>query len=164
MTPSESQILMSLAIAVGVIALRARHMMRPRRLRPAALWVGPVLALAGGGVFLAVRPVPSIAHIAGMTIAFLLGCGLGVARARLERIAFDPETDRVTQSGTPFGILLLVGLLFLRSGVRLVAIDHPELGIDLNGATDFLLFFAIGLLGSYAVAVGVAVGRLRRAG
>jgi hypothetical protein len=164
MTPSESQILLPLAIAIVIIALRARHMMRPRRLRLKALWIGPLLALAGGGAFLAIRPVPSIAHIAGMTVAFLLGCGLGVARARLEKLALDPETNRVTQSGTPFGILLLIGLLILRSGVRLVAIDHPELGIDLNGATDVLLFFAIGLLASYAVAVGVAVGRLRRTG
>ena len=97
-------------------------------------------------------------------MSFLLGCGLGLARARLVKVAFDPETDMVTQRGTPFGILLLIGLLLLRSAVRMVAVDHPELGIDLNSATDLLLFFAFGLLGSYAAVLGVAVSRLRRAG
>jgi hypothetical protein len=164
MNPNEMQILLPVAVAVVVIALRAPRMMRPRRFRPAALWIGPALTLIGAAMLMSVRPVPSVGHMAGLAVAFLLGCGLGVARAKLVRIAFDAETDTITQRGTPFGLLLLVGLLVARSGLRLVAVDHPELGIDLNSATDLLLFFAFGLLGSYAAALAVAVGRLRRAG
>ena len=164
MNPSETQILLPMLVAIAVIALRAPRMMRPRRFRPAALWIGPALMVISAGMLLAVRPMPSAAHIVGIVVAFLLGCGLGVARAKLVRIAFNPETGMMTQRGTPFGILLLVGLLILRSGLRLVAVDHPELGIDLNSATDLLLFFAFGLLGSYAAALAVVVGRLRRAG
>jgi len=164
MNPSEMQILLPVAVAVVVIALRARSIMRPRRFRPATLWIGPALTLVGAAMLMSVRPVPSAGHIAGLAVAFALGCGLGLARAKLVRITFDAETGTVTQRGTPFGILLLVGLLVVRSGLRLVAIEHPELGIDLNGATDLLLFFAFGLLGSYAAALAVVVGRLRRAG
>jgi hypothetical protein len=164
MNPSEMQILMPVAIAVLVIALRAPRMMRPRRFRPAALWIGPALTLVGAALLMSARPMPSAGHIAGLALAFLLGCGLGVARAKLIRIAFDAQTGTITQRGTPFGVLLLVGLLIARSGLRLLAVDHPELGIDLNGATDLLLFFAFGLLGSYAAALAVVVGRLRRAG
>jgi len=164
MNPSEMQILLPVAIAVVIIALRAPRMMRPRRFRPAALWIGPALTLVGAGMLMAIRPMPSVGHIAALALAVLIGCGLGLARARLVKVAFDPETDTVTQRGTPFGILLLVGLLIARSGLRLLAVDHPELGIDLNSATDLLLFFAFGLLGSYAAALAVVVGRLRRAG
>jgi Protein of unknown function (DUF1453) len=164
MTPAEMQIVLPLLIAIPIILLRARQMMRPRRFRPMLLWVGPVLALAGAGALMAVRPVPSAGHIVGMTFAFLLGCPLGLARARLVKVAFDPQTDMMTQAGTPFGILLLVGLLLLRSGLRLVAVEYPELGIDLDSTTDLLVFFAFGLLASYALALGVAVVRLRRAG
>jgi hypothetical protein len=128
------------------------------------LWIGPALTLVGAAMLMSVRPVPTAVHMAGIAVAFVLGCGLGVARAKLVKIAFDPETNTMTQRGTPFGILLLAGLLIARSGLRLVAVDHPELGIDLNSATDLLLFFAFGLLGGYAAALGVAVGRLRRAG
>ena len=164
MNPSEMHILLPVAIAIVIIALRAPRMMRPRRFRPAALWIGPALVLGGAGMLMSVRPAPSAGHVAALAVAFLLGCGLGVARAKLVRITFDAETGLLTQRGTPFGILLLVGLLILRSGLRLVAVDHPELGIDLNNATDLLLFFAFGLVGSYAVVLGVAVSRLRRAG
>ncbi|HEX4505043.1 MAG TPA: hypothetical protein VH722_04870 [Alphaproteobacteria bacterium] len=164
MNPNEMQIVLPVAIAIVIIALRAPRMMRPRKFRPAALWIGPVLVLAGAAMLMSVRPAPSAGHIAGMAAAFLLGCGLGVARAKLVRITFDTETGMLTQRGTPFGILLLVGLLIARSGLRLVAVDRPELGIDLNSATDLLLFFAFGLVGSYAVALSVVVGRLRRAG
>jgi hypothetical protein len=164
MTPNEMQILVPMLIAVVLIAVRAPRMMRPRRFRPAALWIGPALTLTGAVMLMATRPAPSAAHIAGMALAFLLGCGLGLARAKLVRVAFDPTTDMVTQRGTPFSILLLALLLVTRSGLRLVAVDHPELGIDLNSTTDLLLFFAFGLLGSYAAALAVTVGRLRRAG
>jgi hypothetical protein len=164
MTPAEMQIAVPLLIAIPIILLRARQIMRPRRFRPMALWIGPALTLVGAAMLMAVRPAPSPGHIAAMAVAFLVGCGLGLARARLVKVEFEPETDMVTQRGTPFGILLLIGLLLLRSAVRMVAIDRPELGIDLNSATDLLLFFAFGLLGSYAAALGVVVGRLRRAG
>jgi hypothetical protein len=164
MNPNEMQILLPVVVAIAIIALRAPRMMRPRRFRPAALWIGPALTLVGAGMLMSVRPMPSVGHIAALALALLIGCGLGLTRAKLVRIAFDAETGTITQRGTPFGILLLVGLLIARSGLRLVAVDHPELGIDLNNATDLLLFFAFGLLGSYAAALAVMVGRLRRAG
>lgn len=164
MNPGEMQIVLPMLFAVAIIALRAPKMMQPRRFRPATLWIGPALMLVLSAMLLAVRPMPSPAHIVGIAVAFVAGCGLGFARAKLVRIAFDPETGMLTQRGTPFGILLLVGLLILRSGLRLLAVDRPDLGIDLNAATDLMLFFAFGLLGSYAAALAVAVGRLRRAG
>jgi len=164
MTPAEIQIVLPLLIAIPIILLQARRMMRPRRFRPITLWIGPALTAVGAGALMAVRPAPSPGHIAGMGVAFLLGCGLGLARAQSVEIAFDAEAGMMTQRGTPFGILILIGLLLLRSGLRLVAVDRPELGIDLNSATDLLVFFAFGLLASYAAALGVAVGRLRRAG
>jgi hypothetical protein len=57
--------------------------------------------------------------------------------------------------------MLLVGLLIVRSAIRLLAIEHPELGIDLGRAADILLFFALGLLTSYAGELYRAVGRAR---
>src|ERR1700748_3594757 len=115
MNPSEMQILLPVAIAIVIIALRAPRMMRPRRFRPAALWIGPAVVLAGAAMLMAGCPAAFPGHIAALAVAFLLGCGLGVARAKLVRITFDAETGLLTQRGTPFGILMLVGLLILRS-------------------------------------------------
>jgi hypothetical protein len=164
MNPSQTQILLPLLIAVLFITLNARRMMRPRRFKPVSLWIGPVLVLAGAAVFMATQPTPAATHIAGLAAAVALGGILGWARAKLVKIDFEPETDMVMQRGTPFGLLLLVGMIVLRSGVRFVAAQHPELGIDLAKATDILLFFAVGILCGYAGVLYFAVSRLRRAG
>ena len=164
MNPAEMQILLPVLIAIVFIGLNARRMMRPRRFRPAALWIGPILVLAGAVALMGTRPAPSASHIAGLTAALALGGVIGWARGKLVRVAVDTETGMVTQRGTPFGVLLLIGLIILRSGVRFVAMRHPELGIDLGKATDILLFFALGLVGSYAGVLYIAVSRVRRAG
>jgi hypothetical protein len=164
MNPAEMQILLPVLIAVVFIGLNARRMMRPRRFRPVALWISPILILAGAVALMGTRPTPSAAHIAGLTAALALGGVVGWVRGKLVRVGFDAETDMVTQRGTPFGMLFLIGLIVLRSGVRFVAMRHPELGIDLGKATDILLFFALGLVGSYAGVLYIAVSRARRAG
>ena len=164
MSPSQTQILLPLLIAVLFIALNARRMMRPRRFRPVSLWIGPILVLVGAAAFMATQPTPTPVHFAGLAVALFLGGVLGWARAKLVKIEFEPETDMVMQRGTPFGLLLLIGLIVLRSGVRFVAVQHPELGIDLAKATDILLFFAMGILCGYAGVLYLAVSRLRRAG
>ena len=162
MNPTQTQILLPLLIAVLFIALNARRMMRPRRLRPVSLWIGPVLILAGVAAVMGTQPAPSATHIAGLTAALAFGSALGWARAKLVRVDFEPETGMVTQRGTPFGLLLLIGLIALRSGVRFLAIQHPEFGIDLGKATDILLLFALGLVGGYAGVLYIAVSRARR--
>jgi hypothetical protein len=164
MNPAEMQILLPVLIAIIFIGLNARRMMRPRRFRPMTLWIGPVLVLVGVLALMGTQPAPSANHIAGLTAALALGGVVGWARGKLVRVDFDAETGMVTQRGTPFGVLFLIGLIVLRSGVRFVAMRHLELGIDLGKATDILLFFALGLVGSYAGVLYSAVSRVRRAG
>ncbi len=116
MNPGQTQILLPLLIAVLFIALNARRMMRPRRFRPVSLWIGPILVLAGAAAFMATQPTPTPVHFAGLAVALAFGGALGWARAKLVKIEFEPETDMVMQRGTPFGLLLLIGLIVLRSG------------------------------------------------
>ena len=62
----------------------------------------------------------------GLAAALILGAALGWLRARLVKVAFDPRTDMLTQQGTPYGLLLLLGLFAARTGVRVLAAQHPE--------------------------------------
>ncbi|MDB5396782.1 MAG: hypothetical protein JWM91_4288 [Rhodospirillales bacterium] len=163
MTPAETQLYLPLLIMVAAIALMGRRMMRPRRFRLAFVWIGPVLALAGAGAFFAIHPAPTPIHAAALAVITVLGAAFGWARARLIKVAYDPETNNMTRSGTPYGILLLVALILMRSGLRIVALQHPELGIDLTHAPDILLFFGVGIVSGYAVELHRAVGRVRRA-
>jgi hypothetical protein len=57
-------------------------------------------------------------------------------------------------------LIFLVILIVLRSALRIVATQHPELGIDLADATDILLFLALGLVVGYA---GILIQAYRRA-
>jgi hypothetical protein len=159
MTPSDTQLYLPLLITIAFIALMGRRMMRPRRFRLALVWIAPALGLAGAAAFFATHP----AHTAGLAVALLLGGGFGWARARLVKVDYDPVANAMTRSGTPFGMLLLVGLILLRSAIRIVALQYPELGIDLAHATDILLFFGLGIVSGYAVELHLAVGRVRRA-
>src|ERR1700676_982567 len=112
------QVLLPVLIAVVFIGLNARRMMRPRRFRPLALWISPILVLVGVVALMGTQRPPSAGHVAGLVVAVACGGVSGWARGKLVRIAFDAESGMVTQRGTPFGVLLLIGLIVLRSGVR----------------------------------------------
>jgi hypothetical protein len=156
------QLYLPLIIAIVVIALMSRRMMRPRRFRLAFVWIGPVMILAGATAFFASHRAPTPTHVAGLTLALLIGYALGWLRAKLVKVAFDPRTNIVTQRGTPYGLLLLVGLFVARAGVRVATVQHPEWGIDLAHATDILILFGLGIVSGYAVELYFAVGRARR--
>jgi hypothetical protein len=161
MTPGETQLYLPLLITILFIAVMGRRMMRPRRFRLIFVWIAPFFALAGACAFFAIHPAPSPIHAVGLAVATLLGAGIGWARAKLVKVAYDPETNITTRAGTPYGMVLLVGLILVRSVVRFVALQHPELGIDLDHATDILLFFGVGILSGYAAELHLAVGRVR---
>jgi hypothetical protein len=155
---------MPVIIVVVMVALMSRRMLRPRRVRIASLWVGPAITLAGIAAYMTMKPVaPTPLHGVALAAALLLGGAFGWVRARLIEITIDPATNSITQRGTPYGLLLIVGLVVLRSGVSFVALTHPEWGIDLKSATDVLLLFAFGILTGYAAELWLAVARARRA-
>jgi TRAP-type C4-dicarboxylate transport system permease small subunit len=111
---------------------------------------------------MAQQPPPTPAHGMGLALALIFGGAIGWVRAKLVRITFDHATGSAIQQGTPYGILLIVGLVVVRSGISFIAFNHPELGIDLKSATDILLLFAFGLLTGYATELWRVVGRVRR--
>jgi membrane protein CcdC involved in cytochrome C biogenesis len=162
MSPSDTQLYLPLVIALAFFVLMGRRMMRPRRFRVGSLLIGPIMTLVGIAAYFTTHTEPSIGHVAGLTAALVIGGVLGWGRAKLTRIEIDKETGILTQRGTPYGMLLLVGLLIVRSGIRIVDMKHPEYGIDLNRATDVLLFFALGIVTGYAGELCIAVRRARR--
>ena len=162
MTPQEIQLYLPLIIVGAMFALRWRRMIQPQRLRIGALWIGPALTLAGIAVLMAARPTPTFGHDLGLAAVALVGGAVGWTRAKLSKVEFDPDSEMLTLRGTPYGILFLLGLIAVRTGLRIASVEHPEWGINLNRATDFLLFFAFGLVLGYATEVYLAARRARR--
>jgi hypothetical protein len=160
----ELQLYLPLLVIGSMFALRWRRMIQPRRLRVATLWIGPTLTLVGIAALLAARPAPTFGHDLGLAAVALIGGAVGWTRARLSKVEFDADSETLTLRGTPYGILFLLGLIAARQGLRIVSVAHPELGIDLNRATDFLLFFAFGLVFGYAAEIYLASRRARQSG
>ncbi len=162
MTPQDLQLYFPVIVIVALIALRWRRMIRPRRLRLGILLAGPALILIGVAALLSTRPAPTPAHDIGLAATALIGGVVGWTRAKLSKVEFDPANNMLTLRGTPYGLLMLVALVVLRTGIRVATIKHPEWGIDLNKATDFLMFFALGVVSFYVGELFLEARRVRR--
>ena len=150
-----------LLMPLAVMAIFARRMLRTRRFRVATLWIAPILlaALLGFTLF---HQQPSPAQASELAGALFVGGAIGWFRARLTKIAIDSATGVITQRGTPYGLLLFAALFVMRSTARVYAMQHPELGIDVNRALAIFLGLAFGLVLGYASGVTVGVARARR--
>ncbi|HTJ63950.1 MAG TPA: hypothetical protein VL899_09075 [Alphaproteobacteria bacterium] len=162
MTPQEIQLYLPILIVAAMFALRWRQMIRPRKLRLVTLWMGPVAVLAGIALTMAGRPAPTVGHDLGLAVLAVAGSALGWTRAKLSKVEFDSENAMLTLRGTPYGILFLLALIAIRTGLRILSAKHPEWGINLTRATDFLLFFAFGLVLGYAAEVYRAARQVKR--
>jgi hypothetical protein len=95
-TPTEIGQYAPLLIAVIVIALMSRRMMRPRRFRAESMWIGPAIIAASAILIVASRPMPTPAHTVELVLALVAGLAAGWVRARLVKIEIDPATGSAT--------------------------------------------------------------------
>jgi len=133
-------------IILIVLAFRLRGMNRERPLRIERLWIVPALyCLVAGLTFWNAPPAGMAWAYCGA--ALLAGAALGWQRGRMMRISVDPETHEIRQKASPAAMLLILGLLVIRSGARNAeALGIPGVHIDVMVTTDVLIAFALGLL------------------
>jgi hypothetical protein len=143
---SSQAMLTSVVVWSLIIVVIVARNLRPRRLRVEQLWIWPaILLLVIAGYFYKVPP-KSLTDVAGLIIGFLIGAALGWWRGGFTRIEVDPATDTAMQQASPFGVLLIVALFAVRSGVRLaVAQSGPALPASVESVTGWLLALAVGL-------------------
>jgi hypothetical protein len=148
-------------IIAVVVGLRLRSMNRERPLNVATLWVIPAVYLLLVGWVLFALP-PSIGGWAVVAIGVAIGAVVGWHRAKLIRIQLDPETGRLRQRASPLAMLLVVGLIVLKLGMRALfgetAAAHPGSGAML--LTDAFIGFALGLLSATRVELYLRARRL----
>ncbi len=137
----------SLAAIIVVLAIILLRNSRSRRLRIERMWVRPVIFGALMATTLAAAPPPATLVAIGLLIAaFGVGAALGWQRGRFMHIEAHPETHELSSRASPFGMLLILGLVALRFGLRSVATDSPAAGIPATLATDALLVLAGGMM------------------
>lgn len=157
--------LIPIVIAMGLVILRNS---RARRLRIEALWISPVIIVvmiglalwgesqaAGAGGGLTLTPINVGLDLAGVVI----GAFLGWWRARFTNITIDPVTHDLTSRASPLGMMVIMGILILRTGVRTYA-TGGALGEWAGPVADALLVMSVGLVCAQRLEIYIRASRL----
>jgi hypothetical protein len=141
--------LIPIVIAMGLVILRNS---RARRLRIEAMWIAPaiIVALIGLALFgesartgLNLTPVSLGLDLAGVVI----GAGLGWWRARFTNITIDPATHELTSRASPIGLVVIMGILVIRTLIRTYAAQaNGPLGEWGPPIADALLLMSVGVV------------------
>lgn len=139
----------SFAVIALVLAFRWKRMSRPRPLKLERLWVLPTLYAALCVFLYAQHPPCGVAWVFCLAALFV-GALLGWQRGRMMRIAVDPDTHSLNQSGSPAALLFIVALVAARSGAR-IAVERSGWGLDPLVFTDVLMALALGLFAAMRI-------------
>jgi hypothetical protein len=138
-----------ITVAILAVVLWRRNS-RPRQLRIERLWIRPLLFALIVSATLAATPFPfDPLSLAVLTLALVLGGGLGWQRGRFMQIDVHPETHDVTSRVSPVGMIFILAVLALRLLLRGAALENRSaLGLPAAAITDGLIL----LLGAMIVA------------
>lgn len=159
--------LIPIVIAMGLVILRNS---RARRLRIEAMWLAPVIIVALIGLALwgeskasGAMGGPAFSPVSiGLDIAaVIVGALLGWWRARFTHITIDPATHELTSKASPIGMVVIMGILMLRTGVRAYAAQNASaLGEWAGPLTDALLVMSVGLVCAQRLELFLRASRL----
>ncbi len=146
------QILPFVIIAL-VIWRRWKGMSVARPLKPAQMWIVPVLYSVLVGFMLWAMP-PSIAGWEVFAGGAILGGIVGWQRARLMHLHIDETSGAIMLRQSPAGLAVIVGIFLLRrlfmpqqAAGQVAHGAHPALPL----LTDGLLGFALGMIVGYRI-------------
>ncbi|MES2989677.1 MAG: CcdC protein domain-containing protein [Pseudomonadota bacterium] len=143
-----------------VLFFRLRSMSRERPLKIERLWIVPALYCVIAGITFWNLPPHGMVWLY-CAIALAIGAAIGWQRGKMMRITVDPETHEISQKGSPAAILLLLGLIVLRSAARNAeALGIPGVHFDVIAMTDVLIALALGLLTATRVEMFLRARRL----
>ncbi len=155
--------LLPIVIAMALVILRNS---RARRLRIEAMWIAPVIIVAMIGLALYAEQARGGLNLTpigiGLDIAgVILGAALGWWRARFTNITIDPETHELTSRASPIGMVVILGILVIRTVIRTYAADKAgALGQWGPPVADALLVMSVGLVCAQRLEIFTRASRL----
>lgn len=136
-------------LILAVILLRN---LRARTLRMERLWIGPATIGLMAVTMIAAAPPRTPSAIVVDIVALVFGGALGWWRGRASRFTVDPQTHVVTSRVSPAGMLLILGIVALRYGLRYVLGDQATaLHITAVDLTDAFLLLAVGVVSAQRI-------------
>jgi Kef-type K+ transport system membrane component KefB len=146
-------------IVVALIARRLFRAQQARRIRPMALWIGPIIVLLGMAAVFATSPMPTPSAMALFVVGAVAGGVVGYLRALHQEFSIDPETGNVMSKATPLGSILFLGIFVIRFGMNywmrggmtpdMAHAPNPQVILY----TDITLFFAFAMVTASAFEV-----------
>ena len=125
MSPQTLQLVIPVAIIAVVFLLRARRVGKPQPLKLGLLWIRPALLVFACAAVLFLPSRPGAAPIqlmpkdwAILALGAVAGAIGGWHLGRTMAIEVHPENGTLMVTTSPLGLLVLVVLLALRTGVR----------------------------------------------
>jgi hypothetical protein len=144
-SPWLSYVLPAFVVALA-LALRWRRIARERPLKVERLWIVPLLYCGLAGFTFWRFPPQGLVWL-WCALGLGAGAAIGWWRGKMMRIAVDPDTHALSQKGSPAAMLLILGLIVVRSAARNAdALGIPGIHVDVMSMTDVLIAFALGLL------------------
>lgn len=134
--------LLPFAIVAVVLALRWRRLSRVQPLRLGRLWIMPAILVAVVAATFGAAPPVGTGWL-WCALALAGGAVLGWQRGRTMRIAVDPATGTLNQTGSPAALIFLLALIAVRSLARYEAGTH---GFNPLLVSGILLSMAVGLI------------------
>lgn len=164
MSPQTMGPIIGVGVALIIILLRNR---RKRTLRPALMWVMPLLVTLGIGAGLwATTPHPQFGLYAWLAFAaaLALGCAAGWQRGKTITIEKEPDGSLKAQA-SPLGLILIVGLLAVRAGLRQVMETNAAAWhLDAVVVTDAFMLFALGMIVTQRIEMYIRARRVLAGG
>lgn len=132
---------------------RIRRMTRGQTLRIERMWIIPAFFIALIALSIGAQPPANDPVIyASLAAATVIGLVIGWFRGRMVRITIDVETHALTSRQSPWGMVLFVAILLIRSSLRYIL---ARFGGDLHLSAAIITAIADGSLLLYG---GMMIG------
>ena len=138
------------AVIALVLGFRIWRGSRARKLKIERLWIRPLIICTILGLSIVGQPPPmDIPVLVALAVSAVAGFGLGWFRGRTVRVSIDVNTHDLTSRSSPWGMLILLAVVVVRTGARFILRDaHDVAGIPVVVFIDALtLLYAGSIVG-----------------
>jgi len=142
--------LVTFAVVALFMGVRIWRSSRAQKLKIERMWIRPTIILVILGLSIASQP-PTLdpVTIAVLAVVIVIGFGLGLLRGRMVKVSIHPETHELTSKQSPWGTLIFLAVMVVRTGSRFVLRgEHQLAGVPVTDIIDGLsLMYAGSVVG-----------------